>query len=111
MCHGWARNSATLYAVLTTVRSVLKCGSILFHKAGQCVAHTACRRRCSSDWEEVSAANRATPVDSRSMSNTHPRSSEARCSKGSRPKAQDRRSNNCPVHHAERDGSFGCDSN
>ena len=47
MCHGLERDSASIHAVRTTVPSVLKCGLTLVHKAGQCVAHTACRCRCS----------------------------------------------------------------
>ena len=43
----WERDSATIHAVLTTVEVVLKCGLTLFHWAGRCAAHTACRRRCS----------------------------------------------------------------
>ena len=51
MCHGLERNSATLRAVLTTVPSRAEVWVAPFHKAGQCVAHTACRRRCSVRWE------------------------------------------------------------
>ena len=41
-------DSATMHAVLTTVPSRARSGGLtLFQKAGQCVAHTACRRRHS----------------------------------------------------------------
>ena len=86
MCHGLERDSATIHAVPTTVPS----------RAGVWVDPSSIRRAnawltrlaavaARSDWQEVSAANRATHVDSRSMSNTHPKGSEARCSTGSRP--------------------------
>ena len=47
MWYGLKRDSATLHAVLATDPSRAEVWLTLFHKAGQCVAHTACRRRCS----------------------------------------------------------------
>ena len=107
MCHGLERNSATLHAVLTTVPSraevwvdPLPLGGPMRGSHGlppsllgpfgkrfrrQTVPHMLTPEACPTRIREVlRLVAPLAPV----------------------PKARNRRSNNCPVHHAERDGYF-----